>query len=81
MTIRVKFFAMLREKVGQEEILLQLPDNATTETFWQVMVKKYPQLVAYRKQSRLAVNRTYILQEQHLNEGDEVTIIPPVSGG
>ncbi len=81
MTVRVKFFAMLREKVGQDEITLQLPEGATTATFWQAITEKYPQLAPYRTQSRLAVNRAYVLNEQPLQDGDEVTIIPPVSGG
>ncbi len=81
MTVRVKFFAMLREKVGQDEITLQLPEGATTTTFWQTITEKYPQLTPYRTQSRLAVNRAYVLNEQPLQDGDEVTIIPPVSGG
>ena len=81
MTVRVKFFAMLREKIGEEEVILQLPDGATTTTFWQMLIKQYPQLKPYRTQSRLAVNRTYVLNEQPLQEGDEITIIPPVSGG
>jgi len=81
MKVRVKFFAMVREKVGQDEMELELPPGSTTRQFWNTLLSRFPVLEPYQQQSRLAVNRTYVQGEQPLNDGDEVTIIPPVSGG
>ncbi len=81
MKVRVRFFAMVREKVGQDELQLELPPHSTTTQFWKILLSRFPQLAPYQHQSRLAINRTYVQGERTLTEGDEITIIPPVSGG
>lgn len=81
MKVHVKFFAMVREKVGQDEMELELPPHSTTHHFWETLLRRYPALEPYQHQSRLAVNRTYIQGDHPLSDGDEITIIPPVSGG
>ncbi len=79
--VRVRLFAMCREAAGTDELILSLPAGSTSQTFWEELVSAYPALAPFEKESRLAVNRTYIHQPVVLQEGDEVTIIPPVSGG
>lgn len=79
--VRVKFFAMCREAAGCEEAVIVLPASADAETFWQVIAEKFPRLKAYQNQSRLAVNMEYVAGAVQFQNGDEVCIIPPVSGG
>lgn len=81
MKIRVKYFAMCQEIVGKDGEEIQLSENADTEMFWEYLTSRYPDLAPYRKQSRLAVNLNYVLGKVPLTDGDEVCIIPPVSGG
>ncbi|NOX38659.1 MAG: molybdopterin converting factor subunit 1 [Calditrichaeota bacterium] len=79
--VKVRFFAMLQEVTGVEAIELELPEGATGAVFWKQIIARYPALEAYRHQSRLAVNQEYVPAEVSLKDGDEVSIIPPVSGG
>lgn len=79
--VRVKFFAVCRDLAGTDSIMLELPDGAGEEDFWDVIITKYPKLKPYKALSRLAVNLEYVNHHVILKEGDEVCIIPPVSGG
>lgn len=81
MNVTVKFFAMCREAVGLEHTTLDLDDAATGREFWEAIIRVYPQLTVYRESSRLAVNQEYVADATPLSQGDEVCIIPPVSGG
>ncbi|RMG67157.1 MAG: molybdopterin converting factor subunit 1 [Calditrichaeota bacterium] len=80
-TVQVRLFAMCREAAGTDALSLTLPEGATGEVFWQALIAQCPALAPFRKDSRLAVNRTYVHGEVTLKNGDEVTLIPPVSGG
>ncbi len=79
--VRVRFFAMIREITGVEDLWLELPEPATATVFWEQLTNRYPELQPYRHQSRLAVNQEYASGDLLLRDGDEVGIIPPVSGG
>lgn len=72
---------MCREITGSDEIVMELPSSASLAQFWDAMIASYPELEKFKTHSRIAVNMEYALQEATLNEGDEVCIIPPVSGG
>lgn len=81
MVIRVKLFAMCRDAVGSDEIELTLPDGSGPERFWSELVSAYPMMARFQKTSRLAVNQAYSTPSLALKAGDEVCVIPPVSGG
>ena len=76
MKVRVRLFAGLRERAGTAERDLELPEGALVEDVWAPLgLGAEPAGLAY------AVNRTYVERCRPLTEGDEVAIIPPVSGG
>ena len=79
--VQVKFFAMCRDVTKRDEESMALPDAATVEGFWKKIILLYPALEKYRAASRVAVNREYVPPERVLENGDEICIIPPVSGG
>ncbi len=81
MNVRVKFFAMTRDIVGTSELSVEIPERATTSELLDSLIKQYPKLTQWKQYVRVAVNHEYVLQEQVLSQGDEVAIIPPVSGG
>lgn len=81
MKVKVKFFAMCREIAGADEIFLELPASATLTQFWDAMLASYPDLEKFKTHSRLALNMEYAAVSAKLKDGDEVCIIPPVSGG
>ncbi len=81
MRVRVRLFASLREAVGRSEVELELPDQATAETAWQLLAREYPGLGGRRPRLTAAINRRYAPFETALADGDELVFVPPVSGG
>ncbi len=81
MKVEIKYFAMCQEIAGKEAEVVEVPENTTTRKVWDILISRYPRLAPYRDRSRLAVNLEYVLTDTPLKEGDEICIIPPVSGG
>ena len=76
MRITVRLFAGLRERAGTGEREVELPDGATLADVWPALgVGDEPAGLLY------AVNREYAARDHPLAEGEEVALIPPVSGG
>jgi molybdopterin converting factor subunit 1 len=78
-TVRVLFFAYLRERCGRREVVLQQPEGTTVEDVWRDLVARYDRLPA--DAPRFAVNRVYVDKTHPLHDNDEIALIPPVSGG
>lgn len=76
MTIEVKLFAMLRERAGADRVEVELPEGATVAD----LLTRLADLIGALP-VRAAVNREYTGEGQALQPGDEVALIPPVSGG
>lgn len=81
MKIQVLFFASCREKTGISKLELELMQMATTRTMMAVLLGKYPELEEITAALKIAVNKKYITEETALAEGDEVALLPPISGG
>jgi molybdopterin synthase catalytic subunit/molybdopterin converting factor small subunit len=76
MRVVVKLFAGVRERAGTGEQALELPDGARAADVWQELeLGDEPPGLLY------AVNRVYADADRALADGDEVALIPPVSGG
>ena len=81
MRIRVRLFAVQRELAGARDVPLELPDGATIEDAWSALVGRLPMLAPGRASLRFARNAAYAPPSTVLADGDEVAMIPPVSGG
>lgn len=82
MLIRVRFFAILKEKVGgREGVELELSDGATVAEAMTLLADSEPELAHWLPKVAPAVNRDYVRREHVLRDGDELALIPPVSGG
>ncbi len=81
MKAHVKLFAILKEKAGTPELTLELPESSTVADLLREMDRLHPGLVAGIGQTMVAVNTEYATESQTLSDGDEVALIPPVSGG
>jgi sulfur-carrier protein len=81
MKIEVKLFAMARQRLGQESVLVDLPPNATVQDLRQALAKQCPMLAPALGQIRFAVNNDYASDEAVIPEAAELACIPPVSGG
>ena len=81
MDIRVRFFASIRQKLRRDEGVCSLPDGATVGDLLDQLCREFPAFVDMRRSVSTAVNREYADADHVLAEGDEVALIPPVSGG
>jgi molybdopterin converting factor subunit 1 len=79
MTVRVLFFAYLRERCGLRESTVELPAGATVEDLWTKLRATFDRLPP--EPPRFAVNRVYVDKAHPLHDNDELALIPPVSGG
>lgn len=81
MHVRVRLFAIQRELAGTREVQLELPADASIETAWAALIGVHPLLAPGRAFVRFARNGDYADADTVLAGGDELAIIPPVSGG
>jgi len=81
MQIRVKLFAILKDAAGTGAFILELPEGATAGDVREPLIEQYPGLARYIPRVAFAVNQTYASIDVKLSPGDEVALIPPVSGG
>jgi len=80
--LKVLLFAAARQAAGCDEIIMDCDGPGLTEgELWDRLVANYPALAAVRNSARLAVNCDYLRPGRDIAAGDEVAIIPPVSGG
>jgi MoaE-MoaD fusion protein len=76
MEVTVRLFAMLRERAGAREVTLELPDGARVSDALAELGS-----IAEGLPLVMAVNREYADGDHVLDPGDELALIPPVSGG
>ncbi|KAF5830049.1 Molybdopterin synthase sulfur carrier subunit [Dunaliella salina] len=82
--IKVLFFAKAREVAGLSEEAVHLQEDAAhTEALVALLVQRFPSLSSVLQTCVLAVNQEYVQLKDKvpLKQGDEVAIIPPLSGG
>jgi len=80
MRVLVRLFASYREAAGVGRIELELPPGATVKDAIFKIVRDHP-LIAEGRQVVIARNQEYVTPDEPLADGDEVALIPPVSGG
>ena len=76
--IRVRFFASLKQHLGQAELQLEISSMQTVTALWETLSAGKD---ALPKQILFAVNQEYVHAEYCLKDGDEVAFFPPVSEG
>ena len=81
MRVRVRLFATQRELAGTREVGLELAHGATVADAWDALVTAHPALAPGRAFVRFARNGAYADEATTVEDGDEVAMIPPVSGG
>jgi molybdopterin converting factor subunit 1 len=77
-TVRVLLFAAIRDKAGVES--LELPASTVADVSRQLGAR-FPATKPLLERSRFAVNQSFSSPDTPLRKGDEVAVIPPVSGG
>ena len=82
MIVRIRLFAMLRQRAGRDSLELELDDDATVADALRALQQRGPLAeVLGRVPVQMAVNRDYATPSTRLSADDELALIPPVSGG
>lgn len=80
--IRILFFSEARNATGLSEISLALEEVPDVRSLWQYLIARYPKLLELHTKTRLARNSEFISKEnEKFSDGEEIALIPPVSGG
>lgn len=81
MQIRVLFFGILKDLTGREAESLTLSEHATLADVLRHYEEKNPRLQALTPSIAMSINQEYATLESKLESGDEIALLPPVSGG
>jgi len=78
--IKVLLFGAAADRAGTREVDLPV-DDGTLGELWPLLVDRHPGLVPMRDTLAFAVNGEYARMDAGVASGDEVAVLPPVSGG
>ena len=81
MEIKVRFFAVLKELLECEHRVLEVPEGSSSETVLSFLKAEIPALFSILESCLVAVNGKHADKMASLSAGDELAILPPVSGG
>jgi molybdopterin synthase sulfur carrier subunit len=79
--ITVKLFAVYQETYGIPELRLEFPPQTQVKAVLEYLLQEKPQLEEWRNLTRFGINLQFVEPDTLLQDGDEVVLIPPVSGG
>jgi sulfur-carrier protein len=80
-TVTIKLFAIYQETLGMPEISYQFPPNTPVKAVLDRAIAVQPQLAKWRDVTRFGIDREFVDPDTIMRDGDEVVLIPPVSGG
>lgn len=81
MNVTVKLFAAAREIAGAAEVVVEAPAGASVREVRRFLAERLPPLAPLAARSLFAVNAEYADDDRTVAPGDELALIPPVSGG
>ncbi|MDX2170866.1 MAG: molybdopterin converting factor subunit 1 [Deltaproteobacteria bacterium] len=81
MIIHLRYFASLRERLKTSAATREVPAGSSAGAVWSALCADHPELEPMSASVSFAVNREYVGREHVLADGDELALIPPVSGG
>ncbi|MGI8911761.1 MAG: MoaD/ThiS family protein [Rubrobacteraceae bacterium] len=79
-SIRVLFFGAAADRAGTREMEISA-EAATLDELWPLLEERHPGLSPMRGTLAFAINGEYARGGDHVSPGDEVAVLPPVSGG
>lgn len=79
--ITVKLFAAYQEAYCVSELMLNFPHDTPVSAVLERLIQERPELEQWRNLTRFGVNLQFVEPNTILKDGDEVVLIPPVSGG
>lgn len=79
--ITVKLFAAYQEAYKVPDLVLELQPGTTVEAVREQLIAEHPELEQWRDVTRFGINLQFVEPNTVLQDGDEMVLIPPVSGG
>ena len=79
--VRLLFFGAARDAVNKDEVNFVLSGGATASGALEKVMEKYPELRRFGRSLLFAINQEYARGDRLINDGDELAVFPPVSGG
>lgn len=79
--IKVKLFSIYQEVFGTSELDLYVAKETSVRSVLASLIERKPQLAKWQEVTRFGVNLQFVEPDVLLRDGDEVVLIPPVSGG
>jgi len=80
-TVTVKLFAAYQEAYGVPELALEFPVGTPVAAVCDRLLAEHPELEQWRNVTRFGINLQFVASDAVIQAGDEVVLIPPVSGG
>lgn len=81
MKIQLRYFAILREVLGRSEEVREVDQGTTAGALYDQLAVDVPRIAGLKRSVMLMVNQEYVPADHPLQDGDELALIPPVSGG
>jgi molybdopterin converting factor subunit 1 len=79
--VKVLLFGAAADRAGTRQTKVAINDGATLGELWSALADRHPGLALMRETLAFAVNGEYARMEDAVSPGDEVAVLPPVSGG
>lgn len=79
--MRILFFATTRDLAGCDTVEWDAGSEQTEEALWDWLAGRFPALLPMKSSTRIARNGAWLMRGELLRPGDEVAVMPPVSGG
>lgn len=79
--VEVLLFGAAADRAGTRKVELEITEAATLGEIWPLLAEKHPDLSSMRDTLAFAVNGEYARMDDSVGPGDEVAVLPPVSGG
>lgn len=79
--VTIKLFAAYQDAYGVPELQREFPAQTPVSVLLDSLIAEHPQLKPWRDLTRFGINLQFVEPDTILQAGDEVVLIPPVSGG
>ena len=79
--IEVLLFGAAADRAGTRKVQLEVESGSTLAEVWPLLAERHPGLSSMRDALAFAVNGEYAKMDEPVGPGDEVAVLPPVSGG
>ena len=79
--VKVKLFAIYQEAFETPELQMVFPQQTTASDVLETLIEQKPYLSKWKEVTRFGINLQFVESDTAIQDGDEIVLIPPVSGG